>query len=72
MSEQNKTYADAGTRAGGDVVTKSASQAPEKGEPIGDKRAGGDVVTKGPSQQSGDAGKRAGGDVVTKGPSQSS
>jgi hypothetical protein len=78
MLDQNeRTYQDAEPRAGGDVVTKSASQSPDKGEPIGGKRAGGDVVTKGPSQQppSGDAGiggKRAGGDVVTKGPSQSS
>jgi len=65
MSEQNKkTYEDAEPRAGGDVVTKSASQSP-----VGEKRAGGDVVTKGPSKQPADAEKRAGGDVVTKGPS---
>jgi len=65
MSEQNqKTYEDAEPRAGGDVVTKNASQAP-----MGEKRAGGDVVTKGPSNEPTDAGKRAGGDVVTKGPS---
>ncbi len=65
MSEQNKkTYEDAEPRAGGDVVTKSASQAP-----VAEKRAGGDVVTKGPSMDSAEAEKRAGGDVVTKGPS---
>jgi hypothetical protein len=70
MSEQNnqKIYEGAESRAGGDVMTKSASQSPDKGEP----RAGGDVMTKGPSQEpASDAEKRAGGDVMTKGPSQS-
>ena len=70
MSDTRKIE-DAEPRAGGDVVTKSASQAPDKGEPMGGQRAGGDVVTKGPSPvPTGD--KRAGGDVVTKGPSKSS
>jgi hypothetical protein len=68
--------------AGGDVITKSASQVPSEG-----KRAGGDVITKGPSQrtedtegepdtksnaaaQGADIETRAGGDVITKSPSQ--
>ena len=52
MSEQNneRTYQDSGTRAGGDVVTKSASQRPVEDETSNAKRAGGDVVTKSASQ----------------------
>jgi hypothetical protein len=60
------------TRAGGDVITKSASQAPQP-----EKRASGDVITKGASQTDEDADPhatsdpetRAGGDVITKGAS---
>lgn len=63
------------SRAGGDVITKSASQAP-----AAEKRAGGDVITKSASQRPDDSGSnqepatdegtRAGGDVITKGAGQ--
>ena len=65
----NQKDQDAGTRAGGDVVVKGASQAND--EPVAEPRAGGDVVVKGPSQDPLDEGKRAVGDVVSKGASQS-
>lgn len=69
MPNQNEPIQEgAGTRAGGDVVTKSASKLPEP-----DKRAGGDVVTKGASTKPApEPGKRAGGDVVTKGATKAS
>lgn len=68
FQDQKQTDTGAGTRAGGDVVSKGASQAPPDNPPTADTRAGGDVVSKGPARdENKPAGTRAGGDVVSKG-----
>ena len=64
MKANDEAEKDSGTRAGGDVVVKSASQIPQP-----EQRSGYDVATKGQSHKA-DDGTRAGGDVVIKSASQ--
>lgn len=49
-----KENQEGGTRAGGDVETRGASQAPSA--PAGGTRAGGDVETRGAAQATDDEG----------------